>query len=207
PQAPAQPSPVQPPAQPSAPQPPQQPQQPPAAVPPPAPPAPPSYTGYAGPGCASSSTGYSENGHSAGSRDWVTNHDGGTDCGGDYTSVPMSGDRSKDDGNSVVWTFFASPVTSGSCRISVYIPNNGDIKAVGGAPAYYTVQNGTSPGSGTIGSFSINQPQHQGQWVSAGTYQLTGGRIAVMLHTRGIDWGGTAGAHLAASTVKADCTG
>lgn len=201
-------APAQPPAQPAAPQPPQQPQQssqqPPAV---PAPPAAPSYAGEAGPGCATTSTGYRENGRSAGSRDWVTNYDGGTDCGGDYTSVPMSGDRNKDDGNSVFWTFSTGPVSSGSCRVSVYIPNNRDLKAVGGAPAYYTVQNGSSPGSGTIGSFTINQPQNLGQWVSAGTYQLSGNRVGVVLHTRGIDWGSTAGARLAASTVKVDCTG
>ncbi|MFD7453366.1 hypothetical protein [Kitasatospora sp. NPDC059827] len=189
----------QPPAQPAAPQPvPQQPQQPPQQ------PAAPSYSALAGPGCSGSGTGYRENGHSGGSRDWVTNHDGGTGCGGDYTSVPMSGDRNKDDENSVSWTFSTGPVSSGSCRISVYVPNSGDLKAVGGAPAYYTVQNS---GGGTAGSFTVNQPQHRGQWVDVGTFQLGGGRIGVQLHTRGIDWGGTAGAHLAASTVKADCTG
>jgi translation initiation factor IF-2 len=205
PQAPAQPQAPQPaapaPAQPQAPQAQPQPQQPPAVVPPPAGP---SYSAYAGPGCGSGGTGYSEKGRSSGSKDWVTRSDGGGGCGGQYTSVPMSGDRSKDDENSVVWTFTTSPVSSGSCRLSVYIPNNGDIKAVGGAPAYYTVQN---DGGGTLGSFSINQPQNLGQWVSVGTYPVSGNRIAVVLHTRGIDWGSTAGAHLAASTVKADCTG
>ncbi|MFJ2189703.1 hypothetical protein ACIOJE_17440 [Kitasatospora sp. NPDC087861] len=211
PQAPAQPAapaaaaqpaaPAAPPApdQPPAPQPPAP--QPPAVVPPPAKP---SYAGYAGPGCDAAGTGYSEKGRSSGSKDWVTRSDGGGGCGGRFTSVPMSGDRSKDDENSVVWTFTTGQVSSGSCRLSVYIPNNGDLKAVGGAPAYYTVQN---DGGGTLGSFSINQPQNLGQWVSAGTYPVSGSRIAVVLHTRGIDWGGTAGAHLAASTVKADCTG
>ncbi|MFE4517538.1 hypothetical protein ACFRMQ_25460, partial [Kitasatospora sp. NPDC056783] len=142
-------------------------------------------------------------GRDAGSKTWVARNGGGGGCGGQYTSVPMSGDRNKDDENSVVWTFNTGQVATGSCRLAVYIPNNGDLKAVGGAPAYYTVQNG----SATLGSFSVNQQQNLGQWVSAGSHPVSGGRIAVVLHTRGVDWGSTAGAHLAASTVKADCTG
>ncbi|MFD8785908.1 hypothetical protein ACFV04_26945, partial [Kitasatospora sp. NPDC059599] len=191
------------PVQPPAPQPQPQPPKPPTAVTPPAPPAPPSYAAYAGPGCSSDGTGYSEKGRSSGSKDWVTRSDGGGGCSGQFTSVPMSGDRNKDDENSVVWTFTTGRVSTGTCRLSVYIPNGGDLKAVGGAPAYYTVQDGGS----TSGSFSINQPQNLGRWVNVGTYPVSGNRIAVVLHTRGIDWGSTAGAHLAASTVKADCTG
>ncbi|MEU1284199.1 hypothetical protein ABZ449_08025, partial [Kitasatospora sp. NPDC005856] len=198
---PAAPAPAPAPAQPAAPQ-----SKPPVVVAPPAPPAPPSYTGTAGPGCSSAGTGYAEKGRSAGSKDWVTRSDDAGGCGGQFTSVPMSGDRNKDDENSVVWTFTTGQVSSGSCRLSVHVPDNGDTKAVGGAPAYYTVQRDGGSGA-TLGSFSVNQPQNLGRWVSAGTYPVSGGRIAVVLHTRGIDWGSTAGAHLAASTVKADCTG
>jgi hypothetical protein len=47
-----------------------------------------------------------------------------------------------------------------------------------------------------------------GKWVSVGTFPLSGGQIAVKLHTRGQDWVGdtVTYAHLAASAVRAECT-
>ncbi|MEV4615658.1 hypothetical protein AB0K43_24155 [Kitasatospora sp. NPDC049258] len=168
----------------------------------------PSYTGIGGAWCNSASVSFSQYGWWEGSHGWFTQTGGfaGASCNGKFTSMPMSGSATKDDGNSVVWTFRTAPVTSGTCKISVYIPNNKDIRVVGGAPAYYTVQSGSAPGSGTIGSFGVNQVKNLGQWVSAGSFTLTGGYISVMLHTRGVDFDGANHAHLAAAAARADCS-
>ncbi|MER8188080.1 hypothetical protein [Kitasatospora sp. NPDC094015] len=168
----------------------------------------PSYTGIGGAWCKSASVSFSQYGWWEGDHGWFTQTGGfaGASCDGKFTSMPMSGSATKDDGNSVVWTFRTAPVTSGTCRISVYVPNNKDIRVVGGAPAYYTVQNGSSPGSGTIGSFSVNQVKNLGQWVNAGSFKLTGGSISVMLHTRGVDFDSANHAHLAAASARADCS-
>ncbi|MFD9355125.1 hypothetical protein [Streptomyces sp. NPDC060031] len=75
-------------------------------------------------------------------------------------------------------------------------------------PAYYTVQNSLSPGSGTIDSFIINQPSKHGSWASGGTYDVRNGQLAVKLHDRGQDWVGNTKtyAHNAASAVRVSCT-
>ncbi len=115
----------------------------------------------------------------------------------------MSGNASKDNANAVVWTFSTGAVTHGTCRVSVFIPRDTDVVAVGGDPTYYTVQNQFSRGSGTVGSFSITQVAHRGQWVNAGSYRVGGGRFAVMLHSRGT---GSKHAHHAAAPIRATCT-
>ncbi|MFE6872735.1 hypothetical protein ACFVFS_40110, partial [Kitasatospora sp. NPDC057692] len=192
-------------------------QQPPPATQQPAPPpaaAKATYSGVGGSNCGTSSVAYAQHGwYEQGTTGWTTNSAGGyggSGCNGKYVSMPMSGSATKDDGgNSVVWTFSTAPVTAGSCKISVYVPNNSDVKAVGGAPAYYTVQNTATPNSGTIGDFAVNQTTSRGSWVTAEkSYPVSGGKIAVMLHSRGVDWGGSATdkAHIAASAVRADCT-
>ncbi|MEV8095078.1 hypothetical protein [Kitasatospora sp. NPDC085879] len=174
-------------------------------------PAAPTFTAVAGTGCTNAGIGYDQNGwYTGGSSGWTTNTTGGyagSGCSGKYVSVPMSGSASKDAGKSVLWAFTTNPVPSGHCKISVYIPNNGDVKAVGGKPAYYTVQRYFSTGEGTISAFTIDQTANRGKWVNAGTFPVTNGKIAVMLHDRGIDFGsGAEQAHHAASAVRADCS-
>ncbi|MFB7473497.1 hypothetical protein [Kitasatospora sp. NPDC056184] len=172
------------------------------------------YSAVGGSNCGTSSAAYAQNGwYEQGSTGWTSSSTGGysgSGCNGKYVSMPMSGAANTDDKeNSVVWTFSTAPVVTGTCKISVYVPNNSDIKAVGGAPAYYTVQSSSTPNSGKIGEFSVNQTTSRGSWVTAGgTYAVSGGKIAVMLHSRGVDWGGSATdkAHIAASAVRADCT-
>ncbi|MEV7601203.1 hypothetical protein AB0O91_27945 [Kitasatospora sp. NPDC089797] len=182
---------------------PQQPAPPPAKPTQPAPPPAPTYHGVAGPGCGGSTSMQQSGWYDDGQKGWRKNSGGytGDGCGGGFTSMPMSGAANKDDNsNTVVWTFTTGPLTTGSCRLSVYVPN-GDLKSVGGAPTYYTVQGR---------SFEVNQVSYRGQWVSAGTFPLSGGRIAVTMHSRGQDWVGDSVktfAHHAASAVKADCTG
>ncbi|WP_033821403.1 hypothetical protein [Kitasatospora sp. MBT63] len=174
-------------------------------------PAAPTFTAVAGTGCTNAGIGYDQNGfYTDGSKGWTTNTTGGyagSGCGGKYVSVPMSGSAGKDAGKSVLWAFTTNPVPSGNCRISVYIPNNGDVKAVGGKPAYYTVQRYFTTGEGTISAFTIDQTANRGKWVNAGTFPVTNGKIAVMLHDRGVDFGsGAEQAHHAASAVRADCS-
>ncbi|MFD9335099.1 hypothetical protein ACFWBF_11940 [Streptomyces sp. NPDC060028] len=184
--------------------------------PPAADPAPPAaaktYQAVAGAGCQGSGTGYSQNGwFDDGQAGWKTYGSGGWNgdgCKGSFTAIPMSGAAGKDNGNYALWTFRTGPVSSGRCKVSVYVPNSKDIKAVGGNPAYYTVQNSLSPGSGTIDSFTINQHSNYGSWVNGGTYDVRNGQLAVKLHDRGQDWVGNTEtyAHNAASAVRVSCT-
>ncbi|MGW2868022.1 hypothetical protein [Kitasatospora sp. NPDC001225] len=190
--APNQPAPNKPAPNPSAPQ-----QPAPPAAKPPAP-----VTVIAGPYCSGGGQ-YKTNGwFDQGSSGWRNNSGGysGDGCNGTYASMPMSGNANKDDnGNSVVWTFTVDKVTS--CTLSVYIPASGDVKQVGGNPSTYTVQSG----GGQVGSFTINQTASRGSWVNNGPFTYRG-PISVTLHSRGVDWGGSSGAHHAASAVRATCT-
>jgi translation initiation factor IF-2 len=164
----------------------------------------------AGPYCSGTGASFHQNGwFSSGTSGW-TSHDGGwsaDQCNGTFSSVPMSGDAGKDDGNSVIWTFTGLRTASGSCDIAVYIPAGSNVQVVGGNPTYYTVQTGTSPNSGTIGSFTIKQVANQGSWVSVGSYAVSNGQLSVMMHTRGLDWSGSSKtyAHHAADAVRATC--
>ncbi|MFJ4091167.1 hypothetical protein ACIPYS_06245 [Kitasatospora sp. NPDC089913] len=212
--APQQPAPQQPAPQQPAPQQPA-PQPPPASQPPVQPPAAAkaTYSAIGGGNCSTGSVAYAQHGYwEDGSKGWLSSSTGGysgSGCNGKYVSMPMSGSDTKDDNdNSVVWTFSTAPVTTGSCTIAVYVPNNSDYKLVGGKPAYYTVQNSSTPNSGVIGDFSVNQTGSRGSWVTSKAFAVSGGKISVMLHSRGLDWAGTATdkAHIAASAVRADCT-
>ncbi|MFF7988835.1 hypothetical protein ACFZDG_03445 [Kitasatospora xanthocidica] len=170
----------------------QNPAPPPVAAKPPAP-----VTAIAGPYCG----GYRTNGwYDDGDKGW-RNYSGGYSgegCNGTYAAMPMSGDGN-DKGNSVVWSFTLDKVTS--CTLAVYIPASGSLKQVGGNPSYYTVQSG----SGSAGSFTINQTASRGSWVTKGPFPYRG-PMSLTLHDRGIDWGAASGAHHAASAVRATCT-
>ncbi|MGW3636019.1 hypothetical protein ACWD7F_39020 [Streptomyces sp. NPDC005122] len=158
----------------------------------------------AGTGCSNASTSFHHHGwYADGIKGWRTISTGGysgSGCNGDYVAVPMSGNL-KDDKNSVVWMFSTGPVSKGTCKLSVYVPNDSNVKDVGGAPAYYTVSDGRA--------FTVNQVKNRGRWVSVGSYAVSGGEINVTMHTRGEDWVGSTKtyAHLAASAIKASCTG
>ncbi|GLY73786.1 hypothetical protein [Actinoallomurus iriomotensis] len=166
------------------------------------------YDAVSGPRCTGRGTGFHHyNWYGDGDVGWHDHTTGGwagNGCQSVYQSVPMSGSSGKDNGNSVVWTFSTGPVSHGTCRVSAYIPRDTDVVAVGGDPTYYTVQNQFSRGKGTVGSFTITQVAHRGQWVSAGSYQVSGGRFAVMLHSRGKRT--RPNAHHAAAPIRATCT-
>ena len=170
------------------------------------------WSGVAGYGCTNAGTGINDSSgwFNQGRQGWQIFSTGGMtadNCNGNYVTVSMSGSNS-DDGNYFLWTFNTGPVTSGNCDIQVYIPNDGNVMAVGGNPTYYTVQSTFSAGSGTEGSFNISQVNNLGQWIDEGSFPVSNGQIAVMLHTRGEDWNssGKTWAHHAASAVSASCT-
>lgn len=118
----------------------------------------------------------------------------------------MSGD-SGDSGNSAVWTFRTGQVTSGTCTVSVFVPDDHDIRHAGGNPSYYSVHNGTSGSASQLTGFNVTQVSHWGQWVTAPAVRITGGTLSVVLHDRGKDWDGDGAndAHHAVDAVRAQC--
>ncbi|MFD5830417.1 hypothetical protein [Lentzea sp. NPDC060358] len=151
-----------------------------------------------GPGCG----GYSNVGsYRDGRKGWVDHGDGR--CGSTFVSIPMSGDARRDDSSAYAqWTFAAS----GSCALSVFIPNGG-VEEVGGNPTVYSVFDRNGVGGTPMASFAIKQVDKRGQWVAAGKFKASG-NLTVQLLTRGQDWDGSGPtyAHHAASAIKADCT-
>ncbi|MGW0859982.1 hypothetical protein [Streptomyces sp. NPDC002690] len=171
------------------------------------------YTAWNGPHCSSSGATYHEYGSSVTPNDgdqWTT-HTGGYSlhgCTGRFRSLPMSG-TTGDSTNRVVFAFATGQVTSGTCRVSVYVPKDTNIKHVGGNPSYYTVHDGSGSSSSQVGAFSVAQVAHRGQWVSGPTVRITGGHVALVLHDRGKDWNsdGPTDAHHAVDAVGVNCTG
>ncbi|MGW2014950.1 hypothetical protein [Streptomyces sp. NPDC001927] len=170
------------------------------------------YAAVAGPGCTGAGTGFSRRGwYTDGKEGWRqfgTGGYGSSGCNGDFFAMPMSGHNGSDAKNSMLWTFRTGAVTTGTCQVAVHIPNNSDIKAVGGKPSYYTVHAGDSGSSPFLGSFTVNQPSQLGRWVGAGSFRITGGQLAVKLHDRGQDWSGSTKtyAHHGGDAVRVQCT-
>lgn len=165
------------------------------------------FTALGGPGCGGSS--FSRPGYyTDGNKGWSSSKGAyvGGGCDGSYFSVPMSGDRNKDGDNSAVWRFTTGDVKQGSCQVSVYVPR-GDLTKVGGDPSYYTVYQSDQT-SNPVGDFQIFQVREQGNWVNAGRFPVTDGRLTVKLHSRGVDWTdkGPTYAHHAAAQLKLDCS-
>ncbi|MGW3520258.1 hypothetical protein [Streptomyces hydrogenans] len=187
------------------------PQKPATQAPPPAP-AKERYAALAGPNCAGSGASFTYSGwYADGKEGWQKYGSGGhasDGCNGSFLSLPMSGKTGSDAGNALRWTFRTGAVTSGTCQVSVHIPNNSDIKAVGGRPAYYTVHAGTTGNDPILRSFNVDQPSRRGQWVSAGDVRITGGVLTVKLHDRGLDWSGSQQtyAHHAGDAARVQCT-
>ena len=183
---------------------------PPASTPTTAPPT--TFTAVGGPGCADTGTSFQAWGwFDDGNSGYIAHDSGGLvgdGCSGAYNALPMSGEAGTDDtDNSMVWTFHTGAVSKGTCAISVYIPDISNVIEVGGDPSYYTVQGSSSPYTDTTGSFEVDQVSHRGDWVSVGTFPVSGGLIAVMLHSRGIDWTDSAAtyAHHNADALEVSC--
>ncbi|MFI0465629.1 hypothetical protein ACH347_16255 [Saccharopolyspora sp. 5N102] len=175
-----------------------------------------SGTLIAGAGCSNTATeqyqavGY----HSNGSEGWYIRNGGAADgrCRGTFDAMPMSGDLdASGPSNSAKWTFDVSgKLTTGTCALSVYIPNDGDRRNVGATKAHYSIFNSFEQGAANvIGVKDINQVTNLGKWVDLGSYKITQGKISVKLHDRGEDYAGGAdgeGAHIASTQVRATCT-
>lgn len=131
----------------------------------------------------------------------------GDGCGGRVLAIPMSGEAAVDDNaNVIVWWFKPDTLTAGSCAVSVYVPGTGDPMDAAGAPAHYKAYASADAGGTLVGEFDVDQTSHQGQWVSAATLRLTGGRLSIRMVNRGIDWGtGRDGAHLGVSALRIAC--
>ncbi|MEU2249199.1 hypothetical protein [Streptomyces sp. NPDC019224] len=124
-------------------------------------------------------------------------------CSGFYYSLPMSGSSTKTT-DWAQWKFPTGGVTKGSCQVSVFIPNVRDVSYVGGSPAHYTVHRYFEAKSSTvIDTFEINQTSHLGQWVNAGTFPVSTGKISIVLDNRG---SGANNRHAAAAPIKVNCT-
>ncbi|MGA4944502.1 hypothetical protein [Streptomyces cinereoruber] len=184
----------------------------PATQAPPPPPAKQRYSAVAGPNCAGTGASFTYSGwYTDGKEGWRKYTSGGYvggGCNGSFLSLPMSGKAGSDAGNALRWTFRTGAVTSGTCQVSVHVPNNSDIKAVGGKPAYYTVHAGATGSDPILRSFNVDQPSLRGQWVSAGSVRVTGGVLTVKLHDRGLDWSGSQKtyAHHAGDAARVQCT-
>jgi hypothetical protein len=167
--------------------------------------APATFAATTGPACgATSSASYQRVGsYGDGSNGWLHT---GSGCGGQSDALPMSGDANSADPTLYsLWTFNTGPVGRGRCSVSVYITGRDDIRYTGGNPAHYTV---SGSGGGSIGGFTVDQPGHLGQWVGAGSYQITGGRLVVKVSNQGVDWTGDTKTHrhVAAGSVSVHCT-
>ncbi|MGW7414139.1 hypothetical protein [Streptomyces sp. NPDC054863] len=168
-------------------------------------PAPATYNHLVGPGCdtpgfATSDQYRDSNKGWRGSRGSQTAYG----CSGFYYSLPLSNSTSKSNGVFAQWKFSTGSVETGKCAVSVYVPNVKDISYVGGNPAHYTVHRAFVPKSSTkVGTFEINQTAHLGQWVSAGTFPMSAGKISIVLDNRGKTSGNR---HAAAAPVKVSCT-
>ncbi len=130
-------------------------------------------------------------------------------CNGSYDAMPMSGSTTQvDPDNYALWTFHTSPVASGVCQISVYVPDNPSIVLVGGDPAVYQVFAAARPTGHPVGAFNVDQRASRGKWINGGSWRVAAGVLTVKLLSLGIDWTSTAQthAHLAISAISADCS-
>ncbi|MFJ2419901.1 hypothetical protein [Streptomyces brevispora] len=166
--------------------------------------APVTYSHFIGPGCNTPGFATSDQWRDS-NRGWrgSTGSQTSYGCSGFYYSVPLSDSTSKSTGYAQ-WKFPTGSVTKGTCKVSVYIPNVRDISYVGGNPAHYTVHRYFDAKPSTaIDTFEINQTAHLGQWINAGTFPVSTGKISVVLDNRGKTSGNR---HAAAAPIKVDCT-
>jgi hypothetical protein len=117
----------------------------------------------------------------------------GGSCRGNYRDTIASGDPAEAGHDYFTW-WFRPTVRAGSCAVRVHIPRD-DTARVGGHPAYYAVRAGAARVD--VGSFTVDQVAHHGEWVDAGTYRLLGGQLAVVLSDRGPTRDGVAAGALA----------
>ncbi|WP_328723105.1 hypothetical protein OHT52_28825 [Streptomyces sp. NBC_00247] len=161
------------------------------------------YSHLIGPGCETPGFATSDQWRD-GLQGWVgrTGSQTSYGCSGFYYSVPLSNSTTTYNGYAQ-WKFPTGSVTDGTCQVSVYIPNVKDISRVGGNPAHYAVHRYFEAKPSTqIDTFEIDQPSHLGQWVNAGTFPVSTGKISIVLENRGKTSGNR---HAAAAPVRVNC--
>jgi hypothetical protein len=112
-----------------------------------------------------------------------------------------------------VWVMHTGPYTSGQCTVSVYVPtppaNAAYTVDEDGAHALYDVYDPTADpnDANPTGSFTIDQAQDVGQWVTVATpFPVNDNRIGVRLHDRGIDYNSSPASQFAVGMVQVSCT-
>ncbi|MEU2246866.1 hypothetical protein [Streptomyces sp. NPDC019224] len=172
------------------------------------------FTALAGYGCPSGSGATvwaADPDYDAGIDGWLRSSTGGYTgggCSGRYVSLPMSGSAgSRDADTYFLWKFdYGSAFTSGTCTVSVYVPNHASKTYVGGSPSYYALYNSTKSGGTAAGSFSVNQVAHRGDWVRAGSWRVSGGPLTIrMVNTGTGEDRDTQHGHHAAAPIRLSC--
>ncbi|MFJ4191877.1 adhesin [Kitasatospora sp. NPDC089509] len=165
------------------------------------------YTAWAGPGCPTPDGGGYREDNRDDTKGWSTVRTGGlTDhgCDGSFTAVPMSGDPDHDGAGRAVWWWSVGDAKS--CDVSVYVPDDHDNNHVGGHPTSYAVLADPADPASQYGDFRVQQADTTGQTVPAGTFEVRGGRIAVLLLDRGDDkWADGSVPHHAAAQIQVTC--
>ncbi|MFI1397545.1 adhesin [Streptomyces sp. NPDC020681] len=169
----------------------------------------PAYSAWAGPGCAGGGR-YEERGRfSDGDDGWYTRDSGGhvgDGCDGRFTSIPMSGSRTKDSGGSAMWSWY---VGSGyaTCSVAVVIPEGERDDDVAGEPTVYRVLADPDDDDSLIKTFEIDQTKLRGRGLIVQKIPVRNQQLTVQLVDRGQDWGsdGSEDAHHAAAQMRADC--
>jgi hypothetical protein len=172
------------------------------------------YSATTGYGCAESAgLVFTQHGfYSNGKSGWIRLDSGGLNaatCNKTYDAMPMSGSATADDtSNYATWQFQTGSVRSGTCRVSIWIPNDTNIQHVGGHPSTYLIYTSFAPGGTAPFAVQVDQTANRGKWATA-TVKISSGALSVKLLSRGIDYNnaGPDYAHHAVSAVHVDCTG
>ncbi|QIZ35018.1 hypothetical protein [Saccharopolyspora sp. ASAGF58] len=80
--------------------------------------------------------------------------------------------------------------TVGSCKPSVYIPNDSDRRNVGATAAHTTrvFNSFEQGGANVVGVEDIKQVANRGKWVDLGEYAIDQGKLSGKPHNCGKDW-------------------
>ena len=161
-----------------------------------------SFTGVAGPGCTGTGANFTESGFALKSTDpateWAVSGSGGfkgDGCAGGYLSMPVSGNATAiDTGRYAVWSFNlgAGLAAKASCKLEVYVPSATSPALVGGNPAYYYYYDSVYTSSNSpkpLGDFAVDQTGNRGRWLTARTFTVTTGVVAVRMVDAGVDQG------------------
>jgi hypothetical protein len=180
-----------------------------------------SFSAVAGPECTGSGAEFTESGFSLESSDpataWSVSGTGGfkgDGCTGGFLSMPVSGNANAIDTNRyTVWSFTlgAALLTKASCKLEVYVPSNTSPALVGGDPAYYYYYDSVYTSSNSpkpLGDFAVYQTANRGRWLTARTFTVTTGVVAVRMVDAGVDQGSGASGIVrdAAAQVRLTCS-